>query len=74
VEWRLLGAVAYERMGKLSTAKTVYREILNETPVCTKALHVRVNFLKSFVKETVECGGVIGNSVVILYWCSQVHS
>ncbi|XP_078164957.1 tetratricopeptide repeat (TPR)-like superfamily protein [Carex rostrata] len=39
VEWRLLEAVAYERMGKLSKAKKVYREILDETPLFTKALH-----------------------------------
>lgn len=44
MEWRLLEAVAYERMGKLSKAKKVYREILDETPLFSKALHVSFNF------------------------------
>ncbi|KAJ3701366.1 hypothetical protein LUZ61_005071 [Rhynchospora tenuis] len=38
-EWRLLEAVAYEKMGRLSKAKKVYKEILDEKPLFTRALH-----------------------------------
>ncbi|KAJ3694133.1 hypothetical protein LUZ60_009613 [Juncus effusus] len=39
VEWKLLEAVAYEQMGRLSEAKNVYREILDNSPFCSRALH-----------------------------------
>ncbi|TKY73890.1 SLOW GREEN 1 protein [Spatholobus suberectus] len=39
VEWRLLLALCYETMGRLSTAKRLFREILQERPLLVRALH-----------------------------------
>ena len=40
VEWRLLRALCYELMGRLSKAKQLFREILEERPLQLRALHV----------------------------------
>lgn len=40
VEWRLLRALCYETTGQLSTAKNLFREILEERPLLLRALHV----------------------------------
>lgn len=40
VEWRLLLALCYEAMGKLSTAKRLFRDILHQNPLLVRALHV----------------------------------
>lgn len=40
VEWRLLLALCHETMGELSTAKRLFREILEESPLLLRALHV----------------------------------
>lgn len=40
VEWRLLRALCYETMEQLSTAKKLFREILDERPLLLRALHV----------------------------------
>ncbi|XP_030463332.2 protein SLOW GREEN 1, chloroplastic [Syzygium oleosum] len=39
VEWRLLLALFHETLGQLSTAKRLFREILEETPLLLRALH-----------------------------------
>ncbi|XP_072999629.1 protein SLOW GREEN 1, chloroplastic [Typha latifolia] len=39
VEWRLLHALTYELMGKLSKAKKLFKEILKERPLLLRALH-----------------------------------
>ncbi|KAI4325876.1 hypothetical protein MLD38_031240 [Melastoma candidum] len=39
VEWRLLLGLCYETMGQLSTAKRIFREILEESPLLLRALH-----------------------------------
>ncbi|XP_054804696.1 protein SLOW GREEN 1, chloroplastic isoform X2 [Prosopis cineraria] len=39
VEWRLLLALCYETMGHLSTAKRLFREILEQRPLLIRALH-----------------------------------
>ncbi|KAK7316993.1 hypothetical protein RJT34_00861 [Clitoria ternatea] len=39
VEWRLLLALCYERMGHFTTAKRLYREILQQMPLLVRALH-----------------------------------
>lgn len=39
VEWRLLLALCYEAMGKLSTAKRLFRDILHQNPLLVRALH-----------------------------------
>ncbi|KAK4754189.1 hypothetical protein SAY87_002293 [Trapa incisa] len=39
VEWRLLRALCYETMGQLSTAKKLFRDILEERPLLLRALH-----------------------------------
>lgn len=39
VEWRLLMALSYEMMGKLSVAKRLFKEILKERPLLLRALH-----------------------------------
>ncbi|XP_061358434.1 protein SLOW GREEN 1, chloroplastic [Gastrolobium bilobum] len=39
VEWRLLLALCYETMGHLSTAKRLFREILEKKPLLVRALH-----------------------------------
>lgn len=40
IEWRLLHALCYEIMGQLSTAKRLFKEILDERPLLVRALHV----------------------------------
>ncbi|KAK3419155.1 hypothetical protein EUGRSUZ_H04883 [Eucalyptus grandis] len=39
VEWKLLLALCHETMGQISTAKRLFREILEETPLMLRALH-----------------------------------
>ncbi|KAK7410849.1 hypothetical protein VNO78_02000 [Psophocarpus tetragonolobus] len=39
VEWRLLLALCYETMGRLSKAKRLYKEILKKRPLLVRALH-----------------------------------
>ncbi|KAM6557669.1 hypothetical protein CsatB_004688 [Cannabis sativa] len=39
VEWKLLLALSYETMGKLSTAKRLLKEILKQRPLLLRALH-----------------------------------
>lgn len=39
VEWKLLQALCYELMGKLSTAKRLFKDILKERPLLLRALH-----------------------------------
>lgn len=39
VEWRLLQALSYELMGQLSKAKRLFKEILEERPLLSRALH-----------------------------------
>ncbi|XP_028762986.1 protein SLOW GREEN 1, chloroplastic-like [Neltuma alba] len=39
VEWRLLLAFCYETMGQLSTAKRLFKEILEQRPLLIRALH-----------------------------------
>ncbi|XP_078432200.1 tetratricopeptide repeat (TPR)-like superfamily protein isoform X2 [Wolffia australiana] len=39
VEWRLLQALCYELMGRLSKAKQLFRDILEEKPLQLRALH-----------------------------------
>lgn len=40
VEWRLLQAFCYEMLELFSTAKRLFKEILEERPLLVKALHV----------------------------------
>lgn len=40
VDWRLLMAHCYEMMGQLSKAKRLFKEILEETPLLVRAIHV----------------------------------
>lgn len=40
VEWRLLMALCYETMGQFSTAKRLFKKILEERPLLLRALHV----------------------------------
>lgn len=50
VEWRLLQALCCEMMGQLSKAKRLFNDILKETPLFLRALHVSVlGFIISFV-------------------------
>ncbi|MQL74039.1 hypothetical protein Taro_006394 [Colocasia esculenta] len=39
VEWRLLQALCYELMGRLSRAKQLFKDILKERPLLLRALH-----------------------------------
>ncbi|XP_062097817.1 protein SLOW GREEN 1, chloroplastic isoform X2 [Humulus lupulus] len=39
VEWKLLLALSYETMGRLSTAKRLFKEILKQRPLLLRALH-----------------------------------
>ncbi|KAJ4828085.1 hypothetical protein Tsubulata_018952, partial [Turnera subulata] len=39
VEWRLLEALCYEMMGEFSTAKRLFKEILDKRPLLLRALH-----------------------------------
>ncbi|KAF8018617.1 hypothetical protein BT93_H3498 [Corymbia citriodora subsp. variegata] len=39
VEWKLLLALCHETMGQISTAKRLFREILEEMPLMLRALH-----------------------------------
>lgn len=39
VEWRLLMALCYETMGQFSTAKRLFKKILEERPLLLRALH-----------------------------------
>ncbi|KAG7027110.1 protein SLOW GREEN 1, chloroplastic, partial [Cucurbita argyrosperma subsp. argyrosperma] len=41
VEWRLLLALCYEKMGELEMAKGLFVEILEKNPLLVRALHVR---------------------------------
>ena len=40
VEWRLLLALCYETMGHFTTAKRLFKEILQKRPLLVRALHV----------------------------------
>lgn len=54
VEWKLLLALSYETMGRLSTAKRMFKEILKQRPLLLRALHVWF-FVFSLYKFVIGC-------------------